>query len=37
VKADVAELKAKPAARWENLVGAALGAVAGAASALIFK
>lgn len=37
VKADVAELKAKPAARWENLVDAALGAVAGAASALIFK
>lgn len=34
---DVAELKEKPAARWENLIGALIGAVAGAAAALLFK
>lgn len=34
---DVAELKEKPAARWENLIRALIGAVAGAAAALLFK
>lgn len=34
---DMAELKAKPANRWEQIVGAFIGAIAGAAAALFFK
>ena len=34
---DVAALKAKPGKRWDGLVDALLGAVAGAAAALFFK
>jgi len=34
---DVAELKEKPADRWDNLIDTLIGAIAGAAAALIFK
>ena len=34
---DVAELKEKPADRWDKLIDTLIGAIAGAAAALIFK
>ena len=34
---EMAELKAKPANRWEQIVGAFIGAIAGAAAALFLK
>lgn len=34
---DVKELKEKPADRWDKLVDTLIGAIAGAAAALIFK
>ena len=34
---DVAELKERPADRWDKLVDTLIGAIAGAAAALIFK
>ena len=37
VKGDVAELKAKPASRWERVIETFIGAIAGAAAALFLK
>ncbi len=34
---DMADLKEKPGNRWEQLVGALIGAIAGAAAALFFE
>lgn len=34
---DVEDLKAKPADRWDKLIDTLIGAIAGAAAALIFK
>ena len=34
---DVAELKEKPADRWDKLIDTLIGAIAGAAATLIFK
>ena len=34
---DVAELKAKPASRWERVIETFIGAIAGAAAALFLK
>lgn len=34
---DVAELKEKPADRWDKLIDTLIGVIAGAAAALIFK
>lgn len=37
VRGDVAEMKSKPANRWEQIVSTFLGAIAGAVAAYFFK